>query len=274
LESQKESYKILAKQLKVHGFRPGHIPEAVIKKHIPESEVMQHALKKVIDANYRALLDDKEFNGDEVIIDALSIDIAEMQPNTLQIVYAFEEYPVVTLGDYKKIKIDYLEPEVTPAEIDREIEKYIKKDIMLFPKEADHIAKGDMVNFDFKGLVDNKPFAGGEAKSHELEIGSNTFIPGFEEQMIGLKKGEKKTIEVVFPKDYQVEDLAGKPVKFELVINDIKTIQRPEIDEAYIARFSIPAVKTPTEFREYINKQLLDYKQYNSKQNATRQISE
>jgi trigger factor len=236
---------------------------------------MNHALKKVVDENYKLLItNNKEFNPDQLIEDAVSIDLAKIDPKNLEIVYIFEKFPEVTLGDYKKIKIHYTEPKVEDKEVQQEIERYTKKDIMLIPKESNDIAMGDMVNFDFKGFVDDKAFAGGEAQGHELEIGSGSFIPGFEEKMIGLKKGDKKTIEVTFPKDYHAKDLANKKAKFELVINDIKTIQKPKLDEAYIARFAIPNVKTEHEFREYVSKQLLDYKKYTSRQEPVRQISE
>jgi trigger factor len=250
------------------------VPQLIAKKHISEGEVINHALKSAVDKNYKLLIEDKEFQSEELIEDAVSIDFGKVEPKTLEIIYLFEKYPTVTLGDYKKIKINYEEPKVEKQEVENEIGRYTKKDTMLIPKEEGNIDKGDMVNFDFKGFVNDKAFAGGEAKGHELEIGSNTFIPGFEEQMVGLKKGEKKTIEVTFPKDYQAKDLAGKKAKFELVINDIKTIQKPKLDEAYIARFAIPNVKTEEEFREYIGKQLLEYKKYHNKQGATRQISE
>jgi trigger factor len=235
---------------------------------------MNHALKKVVDHNFKLLVENEGFKQDEVIEEALSIEIVKIEPKILEIAYTFEKYPVVTLADYKKIKITYTEPKVEKHELEQEIQRYTKKDIMLIPKEEGNIVKGDMVNFDFKGFVDDKPFEHGEAKGHELEIGSNNFIPGFEEQMVGLKKGERKTIEVTFPKDYHSKDLANKKAKFDLVINEIKTIQRPKLDESYITRFAIPNVKTPEQFREYVQNQLMDYKKYHSKQNATKQISE
>lgn len=273
IQAQENSFKILAKQLKVHGFRAGHIPTLIAKKHISEQEIMNHALKRAIDHNYKLLIDDKDFNPEEVIEDAVSIDLSKVKPKELEIIYIFEKYPTVTLTGYDKIKIDYEEPKVEKNEIDSEIERYTKKDIMLIPKEEEIIAHGDMVNFDFKGFVNDEPFAGGEAKGHELEIGSKAFIPGFEEQMIGLKKGEKKTIEITFPKNYHTKHLADKKAKFELIINDIKTIQKPHLDETYIARFAIPNVKTPEQFRKYISEQILDYKKYHNKEKATRQIS-
>jgi trigger factor len=272
--AQELSYKALSKKLKLSGFRSGHVPSEVAKKYISEQEVMNHSLKKTIDENYRLLLQAKDFESEKVIEDALTVDIAEINPKFLRIVYAFEKFPDVTIGDYKKIKINYAEPKIQSEDVEREITRYTKKDIMLVPKDTDIIAKGDMVNFDFKGFIDGKPFAGGEAKGHELEIGSNSFIPGFEEQMIGLKKDDKKTIEVTFPKDYHSKDLANKKAKFELVINDIKIIQKPELNDEYIARFAIPDVKTDEQFKKYVHNQLHEHKKYSARQEAIKEISQ
>jgi trigger factor len=150
----------------------------------------------------------------------------------------------------------------------------IQKDIMLVPKDKALIAKGDMVNFDFEGFIDDKPFAGGKAEGHELEIGSNMFIPGFEDQMVGLKDGDKKDITVTFPKDYHAKDMAGKKAIFKLKINSIKTIKKPDLNESYIARFNIPDVKTKAELHKYLEKNIFEHKNYQARQDAIKQISE
>jgi trigger factor len=208
-----------------------------------------------------------------VIEDALSVDIAKVDASALHIIYVFEKYPDITLPDYKNIKIDYKEPKVDPAEIQNEIDRYSKNDIMLIPKESGIINKGDMVNFDFKGFIDDKPFPGGEAKAFELEIGSGQFIPGFEDQIIGLKKQEKKTIKVTFPKDYHAKDMAGKVSSFDIIINDVKTIVKPTIDEKFVAKFNIPDVKTEKQLRDYLAKLILDEKTQSAKQGSIKAIS-
>jgi trigger factor len=260
--------------LKLPGFRAGHVPPEVARNQISQSEIINNALNKAIDANYKLLMEDKSFQSQNLIEDAVTIDLQKVDVNVLEIIYVFEKYPDVKLPDYKNIKIDYHEPKVDDAEVDREISGFTKRDNMLVPKDNGLIAKGDMVNFNFKGFLDDKPFPGGEAQDFELEIGSNSFIPGFEDKMIGLKKGEEKSIEVTFPKDYHVADLANKKTKFELKINDIKTIQKPKLDEEYIARFKIPEVKTEAEFKKYLHKQIHEQKKYTSRQGAIKKISE
>ncbi|GHU30771.1 hypothetical protein FACS1894166_01030 [Bacilli bacterium] len=177
------------------------------------------------------------------------------------------------MPDYKKIKVEYKAPKVDHTEVQHEIDRYSKNDIMLTPKENSIIAKGDMVNFDFKGFIDGKPFPGGEAKAFELEIGSGQFIPGFEDQMIGLKKTEKKSIKVTFPKDYHAKDMAGKESSFDIIINDVKTIVKPTIDEKFVAKFNIPDVKNEQQLRDYLTKLILDEKTHQSKQAAIKTIS-
>jgi trigger factor len=235
---------------------------------------MNGALNKTIDSNYKLLVQDKDFKSEDLIEDAVSIDLQKVDKDTLEIIYIFEKYPDVTLPDYKKIKIDYVEPKTEDSEVEHEINHFTKRDNMLIPKDDGVVSKGDMVNFDFKGFMDDKPFPGGEAQDYELEIGSNSFIPGFEDQMVGLKKGDKKTIEITFPKDYHAKNLANKKTKFELKINDVKTIQKPKLDEEYLARFKIPNIKTEQEFRTYLHKQIHEQKEYKSRQSAIGKISQ
>ncbi|MBQ2349489.1 MAG: trigger factor, partial [Mycoplasma sp.] len=144
----------------------------------------------------------------------------------------------------------------TDKEIEFEIKNAIKNDYMLSAKEDGVIAKGDMAKFDFEGFICDKAIDGGAAKDYELEIGSGLFIPGFEDQMIGLKKGEKKTIEVTFPKNYPVEEYRNKKAKFNLLIKEISKITYPTLDKVYLAKFNLPNVENEKQFREYIKKEI------------------
>jgi trigger factor len=265
--------KSLAKKIKVPGFRVGHVPVDIARKQISEYEVINGALKKAVDKNYDDLVNDKDFDSDQVIEDSVSIELGKVDAQNLEVTFIFDKFPEVTIEDYKKIKINYVQPEIKKSEIEHQINRYLAKDTMLIPKNADVISEGDMVNFDFKGFVDDKPFDGGESKGYELKIGSNSFIPGFEKQMIGLKKGEKKTIDIIFPNDYHTENLRGKKAKFELNINDIKTIKQPVLDEAYISKFAIHNVKNEAQFKKYITNQLMEQKEYFEKQKAIKKIS-
>ncbi|GHU47200.1 trigger factor [Bacilli bacterium] len=263
----------MAKQIKIPGFRVGKVPVDILKSKISSEEIINNSLNKAINETLKVLVADKSFNNDGVVEDALSVDIAKVDTKNLHIVYIFEKYPDIELPDYKKIKINYEAPKVDPAEVQREIDRYSKNDIMLTPKSNEIISKGDMVNFDFKGFISDKPFPGGEAKDFELEIGSGQFIPGFEDQMIGLKKQEKKAIKVTFPNNYHAKDMAGKEATFDIVINDVKTIVKPTIDEKFVAKFNIPNVTTEIHLREYLTKLILDEKTHHAKQASIKIIS-
>jgi trigger factor len=237
-------------------------------------DVLNGSVNKIINETYEELIKDKAFVSEEVIEDALSVDVVKVDEKEIQIAYDFEKYPDIKLNDYKNMSIKYTKPLISKEDVEKEIDHMIQKDIMLVPKDNASIIKGDMVNFDFEGFIDDKPFAGGKAEGHELEIGSNMFIPGFEEQMIGLKNGDKKDICVTFPKDYHAKDMAGKNAVFKLKINSIKTIKKPELDDSYIARFNIPDVKTKIELHKYLEKNIFDHKNYQARQDAIKQISE
>jgi len=131
---------------------------------------------------------------------------------------------------------------------------------MLSAKEDNTIAKGDMIKFDFEGFIDGKPIEGGEAKDYQLEIGSGQFISGFEEQMVGLKKGAKKTIEVVFPKDYPAEEYRNKKANFNLLIKDISKITYPKLDKAYLSKFNLQNVETEEQFKNYFKNEIIKVK--------------
>jgi trigger factor len=171
---------------------------------------------------------------------------------------AFESMPTVKLADYKKFDLKLESTEVTQEEVEHEFNRMIKKDTMLIPKENGTVQNGDSLNIDFVGYKDGVAFPGGSAKNQELEIGSNSFIPGFEESLIGMKIGETKSISLSFPKDYHAEDLAGQEVKFDVTVNSISSVEKPEFNEEYLSKFKLDNVKTEQDLKNYLKKQLSD----------------
>jgi trigger factor len=165
---------------------------------------------------------------------------------------------VVTLPDYKKFDLKLDSTEVSQEEVEHEFNRMIKKDIMLVPKENGTVQNGDSLEINFIGYKDGVAFPGGTANNQELEIGSNSFIPGFEEGLIGMKAGETKSIELSFPKDYHAADLAGQKVQFDVTVNSISSVEKPKFDEQYFAKFKLENVKTEQEFKNYLKKQLIE----------------
>jgi trigger factor len=205
---------------------------------------------------HQLLIKNKEFIDDNVVHNSLRIDVVPESLKSLPtILFIVDKFPEVNMPDYKNIKLTAKNEKVTDDMINHQLKQLIKNDIMLIPKEPAVVANGDMVVLDFTGKIDNKEFPGGQAKDYELEIGSHLFIPGFEEQLIGLKKGDAKTINVKFPDDYHQPEFKGKASTFDVVIKDVKTINPPALDEQYVSKLKIPNVKNENELRNHIRLQ-------------------
>ncbi len=271
---QNKTFNKLSKSLNIQGFRKGHIPLAVAKQKISEREVIANAVNPMIDQLYKDINQTNEFNKDKIIIDALSVDVREVSKDKLVVLFKFENYPEITIPDIKSLKVAYTAPSVSDKEIEFEINRMTKNDWMLADKDSQIIAKGDMANIDFEGFLDDKPFPGGTAKAFDLEIGSGSFIPGFEDQLLGLKKGDKKDIFVTFPKDYHEKSLAGKETKFAITVNEVKEVTKPTIDAEYVKKFNFPNVTTLDEFRKHIRSQILEMKKLQSRDQIVPKISE
>lgn len=256
-ELKKHAFNNLVKNLNVVGFRKGHVPLDIAKKHISENAIITEAIDNGCKKAHKEIVIPEIIEKTkDIFVDTLSYGIEKIDEQNFEITCEFNLFPVVTIPEYTKTNLKFKTSVVTREEIDKGIDDLLKKDTLLVPKDGDTIEKGDTVVFDFKGFIDNKPFDGGEAKLFELEIGSNQFIPGFEEQMIGLKKDSEKTIKVKFPKDYHAKDFAGKEATFELNIRDIKTTQKPKLDDQYVKTLNIDGVNNKQELEKYISKQI------------------
>lgn len=176
---------------------------------------------------------------------------------------------VIQLGKYKGIEVHVPPLEVTEEDVQQEVQRLLSQGSRLVEKEG-CIENGDVATIDFEGFKDGVPFEGGKGENHQLEIGSHTFIPGFEEQMIGMKKGESKALALTFPHDYHVADLAGADVIFQVKVHHIARKEKAELDEEFIASFQITDMKTPTDFYEKVKDNLLQQKEHiilNEKEN-------
>ena len=252
--------KKLAKNIAIPGFRKGHAPQKVIDQSITINQVISSTLDKFINEIANKFVKEEAHKHEDIIVGSLKIDLKTVNDSNITLSFIFEKQPTIELNGYDKIDFDYQEPTASEKEITAELKNAIKNDLMLSAKEGDTIAKGDMVKFDFEGFIDGKPIEGGEAKDYQLEIGSGQFISGFEEQMVGLKKGAKKTIEVVFPKDYPAEEYRNKKAKFNLLIKDISKITYPKLDKAYLSKFNLQNVETEEQFKNYFKNEIIKVK--------------
>jgi trigger factor len=222
--------KQAAKQMKIDGFRPGKAPVAIIKKRLgdrlvqdAEAEALREVLNRV----------SQELNLDaDKIIGEPSFTKFERGEEAIEVELKLSLRPEFEIGDISDIIPEVKVPEVTDEEIQERIKELAEAQAPFESIEEDRgLEEGDLAIFDFEGFLNGEPFEGGKAENFELRIGSGQFIPGFEEQMKGMKKGEEKTIQVTFPEDYGNKDLAGKEVEFKLKLHDIKAKQPVEIND-------------------------------------------
>ncbi|WCJ47016.1 trigger factor [Levilactobacillus brevis] len=214
----------------VPGFRKGRVPRQIFNQMYGEEALYQDALNIVLPEAYDAAI--KEAGIEPV--DQPQVDVESMdkdQPWVLKAVVTVK--PDVKLGEYKGLSVTKQNTRVYQKDIDAEIEKQRQQQAELVLKEDEAAAKGDTVVIDFDGYVDGKQFDGGKADNYSLELGSNSFIPGFEDQLVGHKAGEDVDVKVTFPADYQAEDLRDKEATFKVTIHEVKEKQLPELDDEF-----------------------------------------
>ena len=261
-EEQEKAFKNLKSGLTIKGFRKGEAPENIARAHITSSEIFKIALQKMIKP--LAANAAKQLGAEDKVLDHPSYDIIKISESELEVKFLYPIYPNIKLSKYKGLNIKYSLEEVTDKDVEAEIEQLRNKMSKTNIKKG-KIENGDIVKFDFNGFVDKKEFEGGSAKDFVLEIGSGQFIKGFEENMIGLSKGDKKDISVTFPKDYNAEDLKGKPAIFKVNIKEVKAKEIPELNDEFAASVKINDIKTLKELKSYLKNIMTQEKEMKSK---------
>ena len=246
-KAQEAAFNKIAKKVKIPGFRGGKVPPQLLKQHIDNKAVMQDAAENIAGQLFMEALDEHKI--DLVARPELVID--RMSEETLDLTFKCVVKPEVKLGEYKNIVCVKDTVKVEETDIDDEIEKLRLRLAELELKENGEIEKGDTVIFDFTGYLNGEKFEGGSAENYTLEIGSGHFIPGFEEQMIGLKSGDCHDLNVTFPQDYAEKSLAGQDVVFHVDIKEIKEKVLPKVDEDLAVAAEITDVNTLSELRQY-----------------------
>ena len=257
-EALKRAYKDMAPKIKVPGFRNGKVPMAVVEKMYGPEVFFEDAANYMIMPNYidalkEAMAADEKFQA----IARPEFDIVQMEKGKEFIFKAVvDTKQEVTLGEYKGLTIEDIDPEVSAKEVDQYVDMIRSKqaEVKTITDKRNVLKKGDTANMDFVGKKDGVPFAGGSAEGYDLEIGSGSFIPGFEEQMEGMKVEEVRNIELSFPEDYYVSDLAGQPVVFEVTLHAIKRKILPELNDEFVK--DVSNFETVAEYKEDIKNML------------------
>lgn len=230
--AEQVALKRLAKTAKVNGFRTGHVPLEIVKKHADANALAQETL----DAALNRAVAEAFLSNDLQVLARPEVEIKKYVPGELlEFTAEADVLPEVKLGDYKKLKVKKAAVNVDKKEIDEVIERIQKG--LSEKKEVKRAAKiGDETVIDFVGKKDGEAFHGGTGKDYPLVLGSNSFIPGFEDALVGLKAGDTKDVKLAFPKDYHVKDLAGQDVVFEVTVKKVNSVKLPALDDKFAAK--------------------------------------
>ncbi len=230
--AEQVALKKLSKEVKVDGFRKGHVPLTIVKKNVDPNALAQETLENALSKGVA----DAFIGNNLQALERPEVEVKKFVPgDVLEFTAEGDVLPKVTLGDYKKLKITKPEIKVTKADIDEVIERMQKG--FAEKKETKDAAKdGDETVIDFVGKQDGVAFEGGTGNDYPLTLGSNSFIPGFEAALVGLKAGDKKDIELTFPKDYHAKNLAGAKVVFETTVKKVNAVTLPELNDEFAAK--------------------------------------
>ncbi len=223
-----QAFKKVVKDVQAPGFRKGKMPRQMFEKMYGVESLFNDALDLLLPEAYGKAVEEADIEP----VDRPEIDIVQLEKGKELIFTAKVTLkPEVTLGDYKGLEVTRQDTEVTDEEIEEQLKDRQTAFAVLVVKEDGEVENGDTVKLDFTGYADGEPFEGGHAENFDLEIGSGSFIPGFEDQMIGMKVDEEKDVEVTFPEEYHAAELAGKPAVFKVKVHEIKAKEVPELDD-------------------------------------------
>jgi trigger factor len=225
-----ETFKKVVKQVNVPGFRKGKMPRSLFEKRFGVESLYQDALDIILPKAYSEAIDESGIEP----VDRPEVDVEQMEKGQNLIFKATVTVkPEVKLGEYKGLEVEEQDTNVTDEEVEAELKSLQEKQAELVVVEDGELKEGDTAVIDFEGFLGEEPFEGGKGDNYSLEVGSNTFIPGFEEQLIGEKAGAEKEVKVTFPEEYHAENLAGQEATFKVKIHDIKRKELPELDDEF-----------------------------------------
>ena len=244
--------KRIAGRVNIPGFRKGKAPRKIVENFVGKEAILQEAFEAVAQKAFDEALKEQDMEP----VTRPEIDIVTLEEGKNVVFTAkFTQRPEVTLGEYKGLKVEKPEASVSEEDIDRQIEGMRQHQGTLIDAPTDAaVKKDDFITLDFDGFVDGVPFEGGKGEDYPLQIGSGSFIPGFEDQLIGAKVGEEREVNVTFPEDYHAENLKGKAALFKCTVRSIKSRELPEVNDEFAKKAS--KFDTLAELREDIRKNL------------------
>lgn len=255
-KAKDKAFAKVSKNAKVDGFRQGKVPRNVFEKKYGTGDIVRSAMEDLIDTKYGEII------VTEKLIPAVEpkLEIVSADDNGFEVNITIITDPEVKLGKYKELKVKKDKVEVTKEEIEHEVGHILDRFAELVSKDG-AVEEGDTAIIDFKGFKDNEEFEGGSAEGYSLEIGSHSFIPGFEEGVVGMKKEESKDIKLTFPEDYMAKDLAGKEVVFNVTVHDIKKRVIPDLDEEFFKDLDMEGVTNKEELNKVVEEEIKTQKE-------------
>ncbi len=268
-----KAFEVCNAKVTIKGFRAGKAPRHVYEKNYGVESLYDEALNVILNAKAQEIYADKDLAKEIVGPFEPNFETEEKleRGKPFKVSLSFDVYPEVNLPQYKGIECGKAKLEVTEEELDHALKQVMAKDSSMQPKEAQVIEKGDYATFDFVGTVDGVEFPGGKAENYELQIGSGQFIPGFEDQMIGMKAEEVKDVNVTFPENYGEKSLAGKAAVFKVTVHEVKNMVYPELTDEYVKGLNLAGVETVEALKESKKQELASQKEKSEKD---RQVDE
>lgn len=257
VELQNKAFEKLNKKANIDGFRPGKAPRDIFEKKYGKQEIILEAADEATNKEYKRLLGENKITP---IIEP-KVELIKCDSDTLEVKFTFITDPEVTLGEYTNLKVKKEKAKVTKEEVDNSIKELLNEYAEVIVKEG-NVESGDIAIIDFAGYKDGVAFEGGTSENYSLTIGSNTFIPGFEDAVIGMAKGEEKDIELTFPEDYMQEDLKGQKVVFKVKVNEIKTRKIPELNKEFFEDLNMEGITDKESLEKDIKEELTHRKEH------------
>lgn len=254
---QTSAFNKLNKDAKIDGFRPGKASREMFEKKYGKNEILFEAADKAIKKEYTRILSE----GKILPVIEPKVDLIACDDKKLEVKFVFVVEPEVKLGEYTNLKVKKEKAKVTKEEVEERINSLLDEYAELTVKTG-KVENGDIAVIDFSGFKDGVAFEGGTAENYSLTIGSKSFIPGFEEAIIGMETGSEKDINLTFPEDYMAEDLRGKEVVFKVKVNEIKSRVVPKLDKDFFEDLAMEGVNSKEELEKEITKELKHHKEH------------
>ena len=252
-----ESFKKKVKNVTIDGFRKGKCPRNIYDKKVGVETLFDGAADSVLQTAYTKAIEETKV----VPVIPAEVELTEIDENHVTFKFVITSRPEVTVKNYKGLGVKEEKAEVTDEEVEEEVKKLLDKYAELVIKEDGSVEADDLVTIDYEGFLGSKAFEGGKGENYPLQIGSGTFIPGFEEQLIGMKREEEREIKVTFPEDYHEASLKGQEATFKVKVHEIKTKEKRELDQDFFDDLALEGVNDEASLKEEVKKTILAQKE-------------